>query len=40
VCTKFGKDFDKALSKYGLFDLFSAVKHIKKRNSKKFDNGI
>jgi hypothetical protein len=40
VCPKFVKDFDRALSKYGLFDLFSAIKHIKKRNSNKFDDGI
>jgi hypothetical protein len=27
VCPNFVKDFDKALSKYRLFDLFSAIKH-------------
>jgi hypothetical protein len=30
VCPKFVKDFDKALSKYCLFDLFSAIKHKRK----------
>jgi hypothetical protein len=30
----FVKDFDKALSKYCVFDLFSAIKHIKQ---KKFE---
>jgi hypothetical protein len=36
VCPKFVKDFDKALSKYCLFDLFSAIKH----KRKEIDNGI
>jgi hypothetical protein len=27
VCPNFIKDFDKVLSKYCLFDLFSAIKH-------------
>jgi hypothetical protein len=42
MCPNFVEDFDKALSKYCVFDLFSAIKHIKlnKRNSKKFDNTI
>jgi hypothetical protein len=34
VCPNFVKDFDKALSKYFLFDLLSAIKHIKQ---KKFE---
>jgi hypothetical protein len=34
VCPNFVKDFDKALSKYCVFDLFSAIKHIKQ---KKFE---
>jgi hypothetical protein len=40
VCPKFVKDFDKALSKYCLFDLFSAVKHIKEKKFEEIDNGI
>jgi hypothetical protein len=30
MCPKSIKDFDKALSKYCLFDLFSAIKHKRK----------
>jgi hypothetical protein len=40
VCPKFVKDFDKALSKYCLFDLFSAIKHKRKMKFEEIDNGI
>jgi hypothetical protein len=39
VCPKFVIDFDKALSKYCLFDLFSAIKH-KKKKFEEIDIGI
>jgi hypothetical protein len=44
VCPNFVKDFDKALSKYCLFDLFSAIKQKRKeirRNSiMEFDTSV
>jgi hypothetical protein len=41
VCPKFVKGFDKALSKYCLFDLFSAIKHsLKEKKFEEIDNGI
>jgi hypothetical protein len=36
VYPNFVEDFDKALSKYCVFDLFPAIKHIKQR---KFEAG-
>ena len=40
MCPKFVKDFDKALSKYCLFDLFSAILSIKVKKFEEIDNGI